>query len=72
LPLFRMLFGFRPNKTEQSNGEAAYAETTVQGKAQALQAAFGDLHFGDSDALLTLLKTAIELRDMVLGFGEQF
>lgn len=72
LPLFRLLFGFRPTKAEQEAGEAAYIQTTVQGKAQALQAAFGDLQFGDDESLLALLKAAKALKDMVVGFGEQF
>lgn len=72
LPLFQLLFGFRPNKAEQSAGEAAYFATTVLGKAQALQAAFGDFQPTDTDSLRAILDAARALKDMVLGFKESF
>jgi pimeloyl-ACP methyl ester carboxylesterase len=72
LPLFRLLFGFRPKKAEQDAAEAAYLANTVLGKAQALQAAFGDLQPTDADSLRAVLDAARALKDMVLGFGEAF
>jgi len=72
LPMFRLLFGFRPKKPEQDTGEAAYFAMTVQGKAKALQTAFGDLQPTNPDSLHALLDAAKALKDMVLGFQEQF
>jgi hypothetical protein len=72
LPLFQLLFGFRPKKAEQSAGEQAYFATTVLGKAQALQAAFGDFAPTDPDSLRAILDAAKALKDMVLGFKEAF
>jgi|KBSMisStandDraft_5_1062788.scaffolds.fasta_scaffold113890_2 hypothetical protein len=72
LPLFRLLFGFRPKKQEQDAGAQKYFALTVQGKAQALQTAFGDLQPTDPDSVQALLDAAKALKDMVLKFGESF
>jgi hypothetical protein len=72
LPLFRMLFGFRPKKQEQDAGGQTYFAMTVQGKAQALQTAFGDLQPTSEDSMLAVLDAAKALKDMVLKFGEEF
>jgi hypothetical protein len=72
LVLFRSLFNYRPKKKEQEDGEAVFLETTVEGKAKALQAAFGDLQLNDQDSLKALLEAAKGLKDMALGFGEEF
>lgn len=72
LPMFRLLFDFRPKQVELEAGEEAYFETTVLGKAQALQAAFGDAQPSSPDSLRAVLEAAKALKDMVLGFGEAF
>ncbi len=73
LHLFRLLFDFRPAQQERQAAEAAYDATTVQGKARALQTAFGDLKPAlDEDALRPLLESAKALKKLVLGFGEEF
>lgn len=72
LPMFRALFGFRPKKQEQEDGEQKYFEMTAQGKAKALQTAFGDLQPTSPDSLLAVLDAAKALKDMVLKFGEAF
>lgn len=72
LPLFRLLFDFDPRDPEAKAAEAAYVKTTVLGKAQALQAAFGDGQISNPDSLRAVLQSAMALKDMVLGFGEEF
>jgi len=72
LPLFRMLFGFRPKKQEQEDGEKKYFDLTVQSKAKALQTAFGDLQPTSEESLQAVLDAAKALKDMVLKFGEGF
>ena len=70
--MFRLLFGFRPKKQEQEAGEDAYLENTVEGKAKALQTALGEFQPTSLQSLQAVLEAAKALKDMVLGFGEQF
>lgn len=72
LPMFRLLFGFRPVKKEREEAESIYFESTIEGKAKALQAAFGELQPKSPDSLHALLLAAKDLKDMVQSFGEQF
>lgn len=72
LPMFRLLFGFRPKKEEQEAGQDAYLASTVEGKARALQAALQDFQPSEPGSLRAVLEAAKALKDMVLGFGEQF
>jgi hypothetical protein len=72
LPLFRSLFGFRPRKQEQDDGAQKYFAMTVQGKAQALQSAFGDVQPTHPESLQALLDAAKALKDIVLKCGESF
>lgn len=73
LTLFRLLFNFAPKKAERAAGEAAYLETTVLGKAKALQATFGDLVSSPNEgSIQKLLENARALKEMVEGFGEPF
>jgi hypothetical protein len=72
LPMFRLLFGFRPRKKEQQAGEDAYSEDTVEGKAKALQTALGEFQPTSRESLQAVLEAAKALKDMVLGFGEKF
>jgi hypothetical protein len=73
LHLFRQLFGFKPTAAERQSAEAAYDSTTIEGKARALQTAFGDLKPAiDEDALRPLLEAAKALKQLVQGFGEKF
>jgi hypothetical protein len=72
LTLFRLLFDFRPKKQEQEAGADAYLATTVEGKAKALQTAFSGLQPTDPESLRAMLDAAKALKDMVLGFKEEF
>lgn len=72
LVLFRLLFDFRPKKAERDAGEHAYFATTVEGKAKALQNAFGDFSPPDENSVKALLAAAKALKDMIAGFGESF
>ena len=72
LPMFRLLFGFRPNKQEETSGRDEYLKNTVEGKAKALQVAFADLQPSSPESLQSLLAAAKALKEMVLGFKEQF
>lgn len=72
LGLFRLLFGFRPKKSEREAGEGAYTALTLEDKARALQNAFGDFSPTDQDSVKALLTAAKALKNMIEGFGESF
>jgi hypothetical protein len=71
--LFGMLIDFEPKKAEREAAEKRFFESTVQGKARALQSAFGtvgtDLNEG---AILDLLTAWKQFKDLVVTFGETF
>jgi hypothetical protein len=71
--LFAMLIGFVPKKAEKKVAEQKFFDSTVQSKAKALQSTFGnvgtDLNEG---AILDLLTTWKQLKDVVVTLGETF
>jgi hypothetical protein len=71
--LFDIVLDFRPKKAEKDTAEKAFFATTVQGKAQALQAAFGHVgtDFGDG-AIADLLTAWKDFKDLVESLGEEF
>ncbi len=72
LLLFKSLFGFSPNKPERESAESKYLEATVQGKAIAVQEAFGGLAAGSDDSVEALLRSAMGLKELLDGFSEGF
>ncbi len=72
-PIFDLLIDFRPKKAEKKEAEEKYFATTVQGKAQALQSAFGDLGTDINEgAIRDLIDAWKALKDLVESFGEKF
>jgi hypothetical protein len=71
--LFDLLIGFTPKKAERKEAEQQFFATTVQGKATALQAAFGNVGTDLNDgAIRDLLDAWKQLKDLVVNFGEKF
>lgn len=71
LPLFRLLFGFRPSVHEKNEGSDAYLANTVIGKAEALTAAVEGLNCSEG-SIRELLSAGKDFKDLVESFGETF
>ena len=71
-PLFRLLFGHRPLKDEREAASELYLQRTVAGKARLLQQAFGDLSFDNMASVSKLLVISRDLKNLVVGLGEDF
>lgn len=72
LPLLDALIAFSPKKAERVAAEKQYLQSTVQGKARAVQEAFGTLSNGSNGSIKTLLQAAQDLKELVAGFEEEF
>ncbi|MGD2064593.1 MAG: hypothetical protein PVF51_13560 [Nitrospirota bacterium] len=72
LPLFRILFRFRPRKKEVDDASARFFEHTVQTKADRLEQAFADFSPNDPDSVKDLIDAAQSLKALVESFGEEF
>jgi hypothetical protein len=71
--MFEMLFNFVPNQSERDVVEQAFFQTTLQGQAQALQAAFGHVGTDVNDgAILDLLSAWKQFKDFVVNLGGKF
>lgn len=71
LPLLRSLIGFRPLVAERDSARLAFNETTLQGKAEALQQSIETLNLSEQ-SINNMLKSAKALKELVEGFGEEF
>jgi hypothetical protein len=71
LPLLRTAMGFRPRSAEGKAAKAAFYQTTLKGKAVALEQAVEELDFSEQ-SVKQLLEASKMLKDMVEGFGESF
>lgn len=71
-PLFLLLFGHRPNKTERTAASDAYLAQTVEGKAKALEQAISSLQLDDRASIKSLLVAGKAFKDLVKSFGEDF
>lgn len=71
LPLFRLLFGFRPGAQERDAGSDAYLAGTVRAKADALTAAVENLDFSER-SVRELLAAGTDFKDLVTSFEEAF
>lgn len=71
LPLLHVLMGFKPLALERKAAQDFFNQTTLNGKAQALQQTVEMLDLS-GQSLKALLDAAKALKDMVIGFGEEF
>jgi len=72
LPLFRILFRFRPPKKEVEDASNRFFAQTVQSKADRLEQAFENFSPSDPDSVKDLISAAQSLKALVESFGEEF
>lgn len=72
LPLFRLLFRFRPRKAETEAASERFFARTLRGHAERLEEAFEDFQPRDEDALRDLIRAGQALKALVESFGEEF
>ncbi|MDZ7749684.1 MAG: hypothetical protein U5K43_13485 [Halofilum sp. (in: g-proteobacteria)] len=72
LPLFRILFRFRPRKREVEEASERYFALTAQAKAERLEESLEEFSPADRDGLRDLVRAAQQLKALVESFGERF
>lgn len=72
LPLFRLLFRFRPRQREVERASERFFARTLQGHAERLEEAFEAFQPGDEDAVRDLVRAAQAMKALVESFGEEF